>query len=78
MKIRSKILAVMAIPVAFLGVSTVAMFDAGEQTASSLNEERKAVAVATAFQQVEGDVIDAENATKGYLISGEPGQTWAH
>ena len=73
MKIRSKILAVMAVPVAFLGVSTVAMFDAGAQTASSLVEERKAVAVESGFQQVERDVVDAENATKGYLIGGVPG-----
>ena len=73
MKIRSKILAVMAVPVMFLGVSTVAMFDAGEQTALSLDDERKAVAVESGFQQVERDVVDAENATKGYLIAGAPG-----
>jgi CHASE3 domain sensor protein len=73
MKIRSKILAVMGVPIVFLGVSTLAMFDAGAQTTESLGEERKAFAVAAAFQQVERDLVDAENATRGYLITGERG-----
>ena len=60
MKIRTKILAIMGVPVVFLGVSSLAMLDAGDQTAASLEEERKASAVATAFQQVERDLVDAE------------------
>jgi diguanylate cyclase (GGDEF)-like protein len=70
-KIGSKILAIMGVPVVFLGVSSLAMLDAGEQTAASLEEERKASAVAVAFQQVERDLVDAENATRGYLITGD-------
>src|SRR5580765_1910237 len=71
MKIRSKILAIMGVPIVFLGVSTVAMFDAGVQTSGSLDEERKAFAIAASFQQVERDIVDAENATRGYLITGD-------
>jgi CHASE3 domain sensor protein len=47
------------------------MFDAGVQTSGSLEEERKAFAIAASFQQVERDIIDAENATRGYLITGD-------
>ncbi len=74
MKIRTKILAIMAVPIAFLGVSTVAMFDAGAQTAASLKEERRASALLTSFREIEIDLIDAESATRAYLISGEVAQ----
>ena len=61
----------MGVPIVFLGVSTVAMFDAGVQTGGSLEEERKAFAISASFQQVERDIIDAEDATRGYLITGD-------
>ena len=70
MKIRSKILSIMGVPIVFLGVSTVALVAAGVQTGGNLEEERTASAVAASFQQVERDVVDAENATRGYLIIG--------
>jgi diguanylate cyclase (GGDEF)-like protein len=73
LKIRSKFLAVMGVPALFLGMSTAAMIDAGAQTARSLEEERRAAAVESSFQQVEGDLVDAENATNGYLATGESG-----
>jgi diguanylate cyclase (GGDEF)-like protein len=73
MKVRSKILAIMGVPVVFLGASTLAMLDAGVQTAESLDDERKAFVVEGSFQQVEKDLVEAENATRGYLITGDPG-----
>jgi diguanylate cyclase (GGDEF)-like protein len=73
MKVRSKILAIMGVPVVFLGASTLAMLDAGVQTAESLEDERKAFVVEGSFQQVEKDLVEAENATRGYLITGDPG-----
>ena len=73
MKIRSKILAILGVPLVFLGGSTLATLDSSAQTAERLEEERKAVAVQSAFQQVERDLSDAESATKGYLITGQRG-----
>jgi diguanylate cyclase (GGDEF)-like protein len=72
-RVRSKMLAIMGVPLVILGGATLAMINASRQTSEAIDSERRATAVALAFQQVETDLLDAESSTRGFVISGESG-----
>ena len=71
MSLRSKILAVMAIPVIVLGIATGALLRARQQTTEALVAERNAVAVRDTLDRILVDLTDAETGSRGYILSGE-------
>ncbi len=71
MSLRSKILAVMAVPVIVLGVATGALLQARQQTTEALDAERSAVAVRDTLDRILVDLTDAETGSRGYILTGE-------
>ena len=68
--LRSKILAVMAVPVIVLGIATGALLRARQQTTEALDAERNAVAVRDTLDQILVDLTDAETGSRGYILTG--------
>lgn len=71
MSLRSKILAIMAVPVAVLIAATFALLASRQETTDALVAERREAALRDAFGQVLVDMTDAESATRGYVLTGE-------
>ena len=71
MSLRSKILAVMAVPVVVLGIATGALLRARQQTTEALVAERNAVAVRDSLDHILVDLTDAETGSRGYILSGQ-------
>jgi diguanylate cyclase (GGDEF)-like protein len=71
MSLRSKILAVMALPLIVLVIATSALVRSRQQTTEALVAERHAVAVRDTLEHILGDLTDAETGTRGYILSGE-------
>jgi len=69
--LRSKILAVMAVPVIVLGIATGALLRARQQTTEALVAERDAVAVRDTLDRILVDLTDAETGSRGYILTGE-------
>jgi diguanylate cyclase (GGDEF)-like protein len=69
--LRSKILAVMAIPVIVLGIATGALVRARQQTTEALVAERNAVAVRDSLDRILVDLTDAETGSRGYILTGQ-------
>ena len=70
LKLRSKILAVMAIPLVVLVATTAALFVSRERTNETLEAERHTYDIREALQDVLADMIDAETGMNGYLLTG--------
>ena len=71
MSLRSKILAVMAIPVIVLGIATGALLQARQQTTEALEAERNAVEVRNSLDRILVDLTDAETGSRGYVLTGQ-------
>jgi diguanylate cyclase (GGDEF)-like protein len=71
MSLRSKILAIMALPLLVLVVATSALLVARRQTNEALLAERHAELVRVTLEDVAGDLTDAETGTRGFLLTGE-------
>jgi diguanylate cyclase (GGDEF)-like protein len=71
MSLRSKILAVMALPLIVLIVATSALLRSRQQTTKALVAERAAVAVRDTLEHILVDLTNAESATRGYVLTGE-------
>ena len=71
MSLRSKMLAIMALPVAVLLIATFAVLRARQQNTGALVAERNAVAVHDAFDRVLADLTSAETGTRGYVLTGQ-------
>lgn len=72
MSLRSKILAIMALPLIVLVIATSALLRSRERTTEALVAERNAVAVRDTLEHILVDLTDAEDATRGYVLTGEP------
>lgn len=71
MSLRSKILAIMVIPVVVLVAATFALLASRQETTDALIAERHEAALRDAFGLVLVDMTDAESATRGYVLTGE-------
>ena len=71
MSLRSKILAIMVVPVVVLFAATFALLASRQETTAALIAERHEAALRDAFGQVLVDMTDAESATRGYVLTGE-------
>jgi len=69
--LRSKILAIMVVPVVVLFAATFALLASRQETTAALIAERHEAALRDAFGQVLVDMTDAESATRGYVLTGE-------
>ena len=69
--LRSKVLVIMAIPVAVLVAATFALLAASRDSADALIAERQAASLRGAYEDVLVDMTDAESATRGYVLTGE-------
>jgi diguanylate cyclase (GGDEF)-like protein len=69
--LRSKILAIMVIPVVVLVAATFALLASRQETTDALIAERHEAALRDAFGLVLVDMTDAESATRGYVLTGE-------
>jgi diguanylate cyclase (GGDEF)-like protein len=69
--LRSKILAIMVVPVVVLFAATFALLVSRQETTAALTAERHEAALRDAFGQVLVDMTDAESATRGYVLTGE-------
>jgi diguanylate cyclase (GGDEF)-like protein len=70
LKLRGKIVAVMAIPFVVLVADTGALLLSRGRTNDTLESERHTYAVREALQSVLEDMIDAETGMRGYLLTG--------
>ena len=71
MSLRSKILAIMVVPVVVLIAATFALLASRQETTAALIDERHEAELRNAFGQVLVDMTDAESATRGYVLTGE-------
>ena len=71
MSLRSKILAIMALPLIVLVIATFALLISRRQTTEALQAERNAVAVRDTLDHVLVDLTDAETGSRGYLLTGQ-------
>ena len=69
--LRSKVLVIMAIPVAVLVAATFALLAASRDSADALIAERQAASLREAYEDVLVDMTDSESATRGYVLTGE-------
>ena len=69
--LRSKVLVIMAIPVAVLVAATFALLAASRDSADALIAERQAASLRGAYEDVLVDMTDSESATRGYVLTGE-------
>jgi diguanylate cyclase (GGDEF)-like protein len=69
--LRSKMLAIMALPVAVLVIATFALLRARQQNTEALVAERNATSIDDSLDRVLGDLTSAETGTRGYLLTGE-------
>jgi diguanylate cyclase (GGDEF)-like protein len=69
--LRSKILAIMALPLIVLVIATVALLTSRRQTTEALMAERNAVAIRDTLDHVLVDLTDAETGSRGYLLTGQ-------
>ena len=69
--LRSKVLVIMAIPVAVLVAATFALLAASRDSADALIAERQAASLRGAYEDVLVDMTDTESATRGYVLTGE-------
>ncbi|MGZ5213049.1 MAG: diguanylate cyclase domain-containing protein [Actinomycetota bacterium] len=69
--LRSKILAIMALPVMVLLIATFALLRARQQNSEALMAERDAVSVHDTLERVLADLTGAETGMGGYLLTGE-------
>lgn len=71
MSIRSKIVAVMALPFVVLVATIPALLISRERSSEALSAEREVVALRDALNRVFVDLTDAETGTRGYLLTGD-------
>ncbi len=69
--LRSKVLVIMAIPVAVLVAATFALLASSRDSADALVAERQAASLHAAYEDVLVDMTDSESATRGYVLTGE-------
>ena len=69
--LRSKVLVIMAIPVAVLVAATFALLGSSRDSADALVAERQAASLHAAYEDVLVDMTDSESATRGYVLTGE-------
>jgi diguanylate cyclase (GGDEF)-like protein len=69
--LRSKILAIMALPLIVLVIATSALLISRRQTTEALVAERNAVAVRDTLDHILVDLTDAETGSRGYLLTGQ-------
>jgi diguanylate cyclase (GGDEF)-like protein len=69
MNLRTKILAIMAIPFVVLAVSTAAILYSRARTSQALASERHASAVLEQLHQVQSDLVDMEDGMRGYVLT---------
>ena len=72
MTIRSKIVAVMALPFVVLIATIPALLVSRDRSSEALSAEREAVVLRDALNRVFVDLTDAESGTRGYLLTGDP------
>ncbi|MEO8425451.1 MAG: diguanylate cyclase [Actinomycetota bacterium] len=71
MSLRTKLLAVMAIPIVVLVAATLALMVSRERTSQSLAAERYATALNNGYTDVVADVTEAESGMRGYLLTAQ-------
>jgi diguanylate cyclase (GGDEF)-like protein len=71
MSLRSKVLAIMALPVIVLLIATFALLRARQQNTEALGAERDAVGVQDTLDRVLADLTGAETGTRGYVLTGQ-------
>ena len=69
MNLRTKILAIMAIPFVVLAVSTAAILVTRARTSQALTSERHASAVLGQLHEVQSDLVDMEDGMRGYVLT---------
>jgi diguanylate cyclase (GGDEF)-like protein len=69
--LRTKILAIMALPIVVLVAAMLALMVSRERTNQSLEAERYAAALGDGYEQVLADLVDAESGMRGYLLTGQ-------
>lgn len=71
MTLRTKIIAMMAVPVVVLVTATFALVVSRDHATAALRAERQAVALQDALERVLFDLTGAEAATSGYVLTGD-------
>lgn len=71
MSLRSKILTIMVLPVLVLCAATIALIALRQATTKALDAERYEASLGHALAQVQDDLVDAEAATRGFLLTGD-------
>ena len=69
MTLRSKILAIMAIPFVVLAASTATLLLARARTSQALASERHASAVLEQLHRVRSELVDMEDGMRGYVLT---------
>lgn len=71
MTLRTKIIAIMAVPFVVLVAATFALVESRDRATDALEAERQAVALRSAFERILVDLTDAEAGTHGYVLTGD-------
>ena len=71
MTLRTKIIAIMAVPFVVLVAATLALVVSRDRATEALVAERQAVALRGAFERILVDLNDAETGTRGYILTGD-------
>ncbi|MEO8425428.1 MAG: diguanylate cyclase [Actinomycetota bacterium] len=71
MSLRTKILAVMAVPFVVLVAATLALVISRQRTSQSLAAERYGAALNVGYERVVADMNEAEAGMRGYLLTGQ-------
>jgi diguanylate cyclase (GGDEF)-like protein len=69
--LRTKIVAIMAIPFVVLVAATVALVASRDSATAALEAERQAVTLQSTFERILVDLTDAETGTRGYILTGD-------
>ena len=71
MTLRTKIIAIMAVPFVVLVSATFALVASRDRATDALDAGRQAVALRSTFERILVDLTDAETGTLGYVLTGD-------